>query len=189
MTRWGSSHSLAAEASSSRKTGNGLMEASRTALKTVGSLGFGRRAPSPDARLDRHLLIERLKLERQISTMCPRFVIGMLISFLLSLTLMNANISARGQINQLLADSFALHDIEQSAIRTPEDVRHFMQQFAETTADFSPVSSKHVPNPDFVTIVGELKQYQAERTLPSELRPTIRTAFTSPPPMRAAGPS
>ena len=123
------------------------------------------------------LLIERIDLEKDMMKMCPRFAIFLAITTLLSMSLLGADITERGAINKLLMHSFNLDDLA-DGMRSTEDVRDFMHSFANTASTFYPVNSKYVPDPEHIKITTGLKQYQEGRTLPSDLRPRIRTSFT-----------
>lgn len=122
------------------------------------------------------LLAERLDLEQKMQAMCPRFILFLSISALLGTSLLGS-VSELGTINHALVHAFQLEDYE-GELRSTEDVREFMEGFAETAASFYPVNFRYVPDPELMRITQGIKQYQAGRTLPAELRPRLRTSFT-----------
>ena len=89
----------------------------------------------------RTLLVERVDLEKNMMNMCPRFIIFLAISTLLSMSLLGPNITERGAINKLLVHSFKLEELG-SEMRSTEDVRDFMHEFANTASSFYPVNSR-----------------------------------------------
>ena len=105
------------------------------------------------------LLAERLRLESNMQSMCPRFILFCMMMTLLGVSLLGPNITELGTVNHLLVHAFRLENINDE-IRTTEDVREFIDNFAETAASFYPVNFQYVPDPELMRITQGIRQYQ-----------------------------
>jgi hypothetical protein len=73
------------------------------------------------AIFNRRLLVERLELEANMTTMCPRFLLVVCTSALLAVSLEISNrIADRGNINKLLTHEFDLEDVESRVVSTAQ---------------------------------------------------------------------
>jgi hypothetical protein len=127
--------------------------------------------------LSRELLVERLKLERDMLSMCPRFFLFVCVSLLLCMTFAGNDPQQRGTINGLLVSSLGLDDVTNTRM-TMESALDFMRHFAEASSSWIPVNEQYVAQPENLKITTGMKRYANERALPEELRPRMRSSFT-----------
>ena len=131
---------------------------------------------APSLSLSRKLLIERMELEDAMSRACPRLLILVMVTFLLSMSMFTVDVYGRSTINTLMVHTFELEKLGE--VSTPEDVFSFINTFAEASSAFYPVNTAFIPDPERVKITTGLKKLNAERPLPADLRPRLRTTFS-----------
>ena len=130
----------------------------------------------PPISVSRELLIERLELEDAMGRACPRLLIMVMVTLLLSMSMFTVDVYGRSTINTLMVHNFELDKLGE--VSTPDDVLSFITTFAEASSTFYPVNTAFIPDPERVKITTGLKKFNAERPLPADLRPRLRTTFS-----------
>lgn len=125
----------------------------------------------------RERLVERIRLEHALQHMCPRYLIMLVITLLLGLTMLAAKVDEQATISRVLVNSFKLDEVVKE-VRTTEGLRAFLLEFAEKSATFYPVNHAFVPDPHQIKIATELKRYRSSDALPDLLKPTLKETFT-----------
>jgi hypothetical protein len=115
-------------------------------------------------KLSRALLIERLRLEKAMSSICPRFLLFMCVSLTLCcMAIVGKLPNERKAVHGLLVSSLGLDAL--TDVTTLEGVREFMASFAEASSSFYPVNEEYVPDPERLKITTGMREYQDGRQL------------------------